>query len=212
MATYRNELMNYCHMLTGTPWDAEDLYQETIIKAYRYETKLVDHPNPKAYLLKIASTTWISICRKNKVVVDGDIEEAESLSTIDRDPISIEDSVEELASSLPPKQAVVLLLIDIFSYSSSEVAEMINTKTGAVKSLLHRGRKNLSTNRIKEKNSTPQELIASFKDAITTKNPSLISQAYKRLIGKGVTVTYLKDKKRFLLYDPEGNTLGFINT
>jgi len=145
------------------------------------------------------------------VIVDGNIEEAESLSTIDRDPISIEESVEELASSLPPKQAVVLLLIDIFSYSPKEVAEMINNKKGAVKSLLHRGRKNLSTNRGKEKNGTPQELITSFKEAISTKNPSLISQSYKRLIGRGITVTYLKDKKRILLYDPEGNPLIFVN-
>ncbi|GEL77696.1 RNA polymerase sigma factor [Tenuibacillus multivorans] len=38
--TYKTDLMNYCRMLTGTPSDAEDLYQETLIKSYRYKDKL----------------------------------------------------------------------------------------------------------------------------------------------------------------------------
>lgn len=39
---FESDLVSYCRMLTGTPWDADDLYQETLMKALKAEAKLFD--------------------------------------------------------------------------------------------------------------------------------------------------------------------------
>jgi RNA polymerase sigma factor (sigma-70 family) len=66
---YEFDLRSYCRMLTGTPWDAEDLYQETMLKALKAEGKFLLHPSPKALLFRIASNAWIDECRKRKADV-----------------------------------------------------------------------------------------------------------------------------------------------
>ncbi|TFB21357.1 RNA polymerase sigma factor [Filobacillus milosensis] len=213
ISQYQTDLSNYCRMLTGTPWDAEDLYQETLLKTYHNKDKLLNHPNPKAYLLKVASTTWIDICRKNKVVLDS-IEGIERLSAEgeEEDAIIVEEMIEEFSASLHPKQAVTILLVDVFKYTAKETAEMIDTTTGAVKSLLHRGRGNLAKKKkVKDEMRSPNELIDAFKKAITLNDPSIISAAYKSVCRAGMDVQYLKENKSFMLYDPEGNVIGIIN-
>jgi RNA polymerase sigma-70 factor (ECF subfamily) len=66
---FESDLRSYCRMLTGTPWDADDLYQDTMMKALKAQEKLLAHPAPRAFLFRIASNAWIDECRKRKADV-----------------------------------------------------------------------------------------------------------------------------------------------
>ena len=61
----RPELYRYCRHLTHTPWDAEDLAQDTLTKAFMtLGTVFKDVPNPRAWLFRVASNTWIDRVRR----------------------------------------------------------------------------------------------------------------------------------------------------
>ena len=63
----RPELYRYCRALTGSAWDAEDLVQDTLLRAF---AKLGEVPlrieSPKAYLFRVASNLWIDHCRRTE--------------------------------------------------------------------------------------------------------------------------------------------------
>jgi RNA polymerase sigma factor (sigma-70 family) len=208
---YQSDLSNYCRMLTGTPWDSEDLYQETVTTAYLQQEKINNHPHPKAYLLKIASNTWTDICRKRKNDIKLGDEEKYIPSIKDDDNIIVDELIYEFASTLPPKQAVVILLVKYFNYSLKETAEIMDSTTGSIKALLHRGRENIAKSNQKEtRNKTPKQLIDAFQKAIRSGEPRLISTAYKSMVRVGLYVQRSTKNKYFTIHDPEGNVLGII--
>lgn len=53
------DLWKYCLALTRSPWDAEDLSQDTLLKGFAQLNYLYQVVNPKAYLLRVASNLWI---------------------------------------------------------------------------------------------------------------------------------------------------------
>jgi RNA polymerase sigma factor (sigma-70 family) len=208
---YQSDITNYCRMLTGTPWDSGDLYQETFTKAFLHQEKINNHPNPKAYLLKIASNTWTDICRKRKKDIKFGDEEKYVPSIKDDDHIIMDELIYEFASTLPPKQAVVILLVKYFNYSLKETAEIMDSTTGSIKALLHRGRENIAKSNQKETRiKTPKQLIDAFQKAIRNGEPRLISKAYKSMVRIGLHVQFSTRNKYFTIHDPEGNVLGII--
>ncbi|MCK9907264.1 RNA polymerase sigma factor, partial [Frankia sp. Cpl3] len=59
---HRAALWKYCRYLTGSPWDGEDLFQQTLLKAYAALSQMWQPVVPKTYLFRIASHTWIDHC------------------------------------------------------------------------------------------------------------------------------------------------------
>ncbi|KAA0547159.1 RNA polymerase sigma factor [Bacillus sp. BGMRC 2118] len=139
---YRSTLWNYCRKLTGSPWDAEDLLQETLLKAFSSLTRVKQAMNPKSYLFRIATNTWMDSFRKSKVETEEFIsEELYEGQTVHFNDVY--EAIETLVLFLPPKQTAVLLLVDIYKFTSSETAEIIGSTEGAVYSLLNRARNNM---------------------------------------------------------------------
>ncbi|MFD2169226.1 sigma-70 family RNA polymerase sigma factor [Tumebacillus lipolyticus] len=139
---YRTDLWRYCKMLTGSPWDGEDLFQETMLKAFASLAQLWHPLVPKAYLFRIASNAWIDQCRKNKLQLD-DSEEPELTAPEQPDTLEVKEALESLIQQLPPKQLVVFLLIEVFQFTAPEVAGMIHATVGSVYATLHRARANV---------------------------------------------------------------------
>jgi RNA polymerase sigma-70 factor (ECF subfamily) len=139
-------LLRYCQKLTGSRWDAEDLVQDTFLKALPHLAH--PHENPNALLFRIAKNAWIDKCRKRKranecILADEKPGAADALTTVDAgDSTMILDAMSRLLQ-LSPLQGSVLLLREVFEFSILEVANMIGTTEGAVKSLLHRARRRL---------------------------------------------------------------------
>ena len=137
----RPELFRFCRSLTRNVWDAEDLVQDTLMKAF---AKLADvHwqvDNPRAYLFRIATNHWIDITRKGK---EGDMPEGFDQQSKDapaEQKPEVREAITRLASTLPPTERAAVLLKDVFNFSLEDTANYMETTVGAVKSALHRGR------------------------------------------------------------------------
>lgn len=200
---YIDELRNYCYKLTGTPWDGDDLYQNTIMKILKYSSHLTNHPNPKGYLFKTATNQWRETIRKNRrELVSLDLNQ--DLVTLD---ISLLDPVEAIISLLPLKQASCLLLKEYFGFTSIEIAEMLGMTNGGVKAALNRARttlSNLKGTKNKMEESIPS-LINRLLNALKEDDFKNIVTTYHLLVSKGARVK--KDNTHFILelYDPDGN-------
>ncbi|TVX96701.1 RNA polymerase sigma factor [Cohnella terricola] len=144
---FQRELWNYCRKITGNPWDGEDLFQDTVLKMFTSLSALShrEHPiHPRAFLFRVATNHWIDTCRKRK----GKMEEwSDHLVTKSSEDVSIaleiQGAFETLLTHLPPKQTVVLVLMDAFQFTANEAAEVIGTTEGAVNAALFRARSRL---------------------------------------------------------------------
>jgi len=154
---YREQLYKTAVRLTRSAEDAEDLVQETYLKAYRHYSSFRPGTNLKAWLFKILKNTFINEYRRRKQVppqVDfADLEETfESvLATADgaapRTPedelleTSLDFEVRRALAALPHNYKVVVLLADIEGYAYKEIADILAIPVGTVMSRLYRGRR-----------------------------------------------------------------------
>jgi RNA polymerase sigma-70 factor (ECF subfamily) len=147
--------------MTRNPADAEDLVQETYLKAYRGFGGFQEGTNLKAWLYKILTNTFINTYRAKKRRPDeSDIEDVEDLYLYHRlggleaaaAGLSAEDQVlehvteaevKEALESLPEQFRIAVLLGDVEGFSYKEIAEILDIPIGTVMSRLHRGRKAL---------------------------------------------------------------------
>jgi RNA polymerase sigma-70 factor, ECF subfamily len=135
---HRPRLFAYCRALAGNVWDAEDLVQETLAKAFARAAE--EHNpihNPLGWLIRVATNAYIDSSRRAQPVLGLDLERAQSPTA---DPVEVSDALEEMFTLLPPQERAAVVLKDVFDYSLAEIASMVGTSVGAVKSALHRGR------------------------------------------------------------------------
>lgn len=132
-------LFRYCRFLAKNKWDADDLVQESVLKAIQHYPSSDISP---ALLNKIAYHQWIDTTRKRKREVVGMLEEQSGkMDAIKTD--ELQDTVKLLVKKLTPKQAIIFLLKEAFSYQAKEIADLLDTTEMAVKALIHRTRKRL---------------------------------------------------------------------
>lgn len=204
---YLHEIQKYCRFVAMTPWDSEDLFQETMLKVHRNLHLLEKVDNVKSYLFRTVTNTWIDHCRKNKVQFEQYEEDDQAVTILDR--LEVEEALEQLVCELPPLQSVVFLLNDIFHFTAQETAEMIHSNENAVKSALFRARKNIGSLSLKNTNSRflDQSLLGAFIQAFHNNDPFVIGRAYKALVKQGYRVqrTKTNGKFYFVIIDPDGN-------
>jgi RNA polymerase sigma factor (sigma-70 family) len=146
---HRPELWQYCLRLTGSAWDAEDLVQETMLRAFaRLGNLWQPIRDGRAYLFRIASNAWIDAVRRARTAREADdavpddvTDEAAALGPEAR--VAAGQALARLVGLLPPRQRVVLLLADVFEFRNREIGAMIGVTEGAAKALLHRARATL---------------------------------------------------------------------
>jgi len=135
----RPELYRYCRHLARSPWDAEDLVQETMARAFATLACLIEQPpNPRAWLFRVASNLWIDQQRRRREfpgAVPGAIEAPE--------PRASREAMGTLLTRLSPQERAAVVLKDAFDLTLEEIAEALSTTVGAVKAALHRGRTKL---------------------------------------------------------------------
>ena len=137
----RSDLYRYCRNLTRSPWDAEDLAQDAMARAFVTLGQMGhEPPNPRAWLFRVASNLWIDQLRRRRAVpLEGDPAGA----TAGQDPIGAREAAGTLFGQLSPQERAAVVLKDAFDLSLDEIAEALSTTTGAVKAALHRGRDKL---------------------------------------------------------------------
>ncbi len=139
--THRPELYRYCRMLTSSPWDAEDLVQDTLLRAFAKLGEIFsDIENLKAYLFQIATRRWIDICRHKEPIWSSEASADPSSEDQTTSPVDFQEAAQTLLTSLPPQERMVLVLKDAFEFSLADISGFLGTSTGAIKSALHRAR------------------------------------------------------------------------
>jgi RNA polymerase sigma factor (sigma-70 family) len=134
----------YCRTVTGSAFEAEDLMQDTLMKAYgMFVRNPYKQEISKAYLFRIASNAWIDKCRKDKLPMDSNHDPLEVPMEPAIDNLEIIAAMETLVANLPSRQRVILLLIECLRFSASEAAHLLHTSEGAVKAALNRARNKL---------------------------------------------------------------------
>ncbi len=143
--------------MTRNPTDAEDLVQETSVKAYAAFHQFRPGTNLRAWLNRILTTTFINVYRKRKrepqQALGGDLQEWQmsadrlappvpSAETQALDRTTDSDLLRALRG-LPNEFRTAVYLADIEGYPYREIAEIMGTPVGTVMSRLHRGRKRI---------------------------------------------------------------------
>jgi RNA polymerase sigma-70 factor, ECF subfamily len=144
--------------MTRNPSDAEDLVQETFLRAYRGFAGFQEGTNLKAWLYRILTNTFINSYRKKqrepKTVPDENVEDwylydrlAAQSSEASAETTVLEampdEDVKAALDALPEAFMMAVLLADVEGFSYKEIASILDIPIGTVMSRLHRGRRAL---------------------------------------------------------------------
>jgi RNA polymerase sigma-70 factor, ECF subfamily len=149
----RPELYRYCRYLTRTAWDAEDLVQDTMVRAFMLLGASHGAPeHPKAWLFRVASNRWLNMCKQRREEPSAEISGATHTPV---DPKATREAAGSLVGGLAPRERAALVLKEVFEFSLEEISEMLVTTVGGVKSALSRAR-----GKVKEPSWGEQEVAA----------------------------------------------------
>ncbi len=155
---HANALYGSAYRLTRNAGDAEDLVQETMLRAYRFWHSFAEGSNCKAWLFKILSNTFINSYQRKKrsgeilnaavaeqESTDGVLVHTKSQSQLSPEELlvkqSLSEDVEKALASIPKDFRIAVVLCDVEGFSYKEIAEILDCPVGTVMSRLYRGRR-----------------------------------------------------------------------
>lgn len=174
---HRHELHVHCYRMMGSVQDAEDLVQETFLRAWRRRETFEGRASFRAWLYKIATNACLDALEKrSRRMIPFTRQDAWTLDqpipAPVNEPVWLEPFPDELMASeeaephdhyiqsenitlafvtvlhlLPPRQRAVLILRDVLEWEASEVAELLGTTVASVKSALHRARSTMAAHK-----------------------------------------------------------------
>jgi RNA polymerase sigma-70 factor (ECF subfamily) len=158
---YLAVLYNYAYRFSGHPDDAEDLVQELLLNLYHKEIDLSELKQAKTWLIKSLYHQFIDFTRKQKrnPSVPNHDDETDTLhqqtDSSDNPHLVVEQSrlgekLEKALNELPVEQKTLILLHDVEGHTLVEIADIMGTPLGTLKSRLHRTRKSLRTILLRE--------------------------------------------------------------
>ena len=185
LETHRSALTGHCYRMLGSPMDAEDAVQETMVRAWQNIGRFEGRSSVRTWLYRIATNVCLdalsSRARRARPIeegpvgtVDDDLEtrprthwlepipDAEALPA-DADPYELAAMLQSIRLAfvaalqhLPPKQRAALILTEVLGWSAAEVAESLETSTAAVNSALQRARATLASRNV----TTPVQTLS----------------------------------------------------
>ena len=145
-------IYNFCAYLTRSKNDAEDLFQDTFLRALEISSKINREGNPKSYLLSIAVNLWRNTARKNarraQLAPTVEIDSGESYEVADIGSITEEivarkianEELNRIIDNLNDKHRIPIILFYAEGSTISEISSIVKKPEGSVKRLLHEAR------------------------------------------------------------------------
>jgi RNA polymerase sigma-70 factor (ECF subfamily) len=186
---HRRELHVHCYRMLGSFEEAEDLVQETYLRAWRARDSVAPGDNVRAWLYKIATNACLDALRARsrrtpalQSVADvpwlqpypdrlldeiAPSEEEPDAVVVERETIAL--AFVAVIQLLPPRQRAVLVLRDVLEWSAKETAEALEISVAAANSALQRARATLEDQPLPdtagELNDEERDLLARYVDA-----------------------------------------------
>jgi RNA polymerase sigma-70 factor, ECF subfamily len=181
---HRRELTGYCYRMLGSPFEAEDAVQDTLLRAWRGLDRFEGRSALRSWLYRIATNVCLDMLNgKERRARPMDLGPARepveaNLSTLpettwiepvpggrvvdDGDPADVVASRETIRLAfvaalqhLPPRQRAVLILCEVLRWKASEVAELLDTSVASVNSALQRARATFEASDVSAANTAP---------------------------------------------------------
>jgi RNA polymerase sigma-70 factor (ECF subfamily) len=154
---FLDSLYNTAYRLARNAEDAEDLVQETYLKAYRSFGQFTPGTNLKAWMFKILKNAFINEYRRRQAVpAESDFAEIEEnleshlrpeaagqIKDPEQEALegALDEDVQRALDELPPDYRIAVVLADLEGFSYKEIADILEIPVGTVMSRLYRGRK-----------------------------------------------------------------------
>ena len=191
---HRRELTAHCYRMLGSPFEAEDAVQDTLIRAWRSIDRFEGRSALRSWLYRIATNVCLDMLsgrerRARPMDLGPSVEPIESnLNSLpevtwiepipdtsiapDGDPANVAESRETIRLAfvaalqhLPPRQRAVLILCEVLRWKASEVGELLDTSVASVNSALQRARATLDQTDVVSAGST-KPLSAADRDLL----------------------------------------------
>lgn len=156
MERSQRQAYSLAYRLTSNAAEAEDLCQETFIRAYRFFHRYDDALPFTNWLYRIMSNAHIDLVRRRGRIKTTSLEQQtpSGMTTIevpdadsspDRTMMheAMGEHVENALQQMTPEFRQAVLLADVEGMAYEEIAEVMNTSVGTVRSRIHRGRKQI---------------------------------------------------------------------
>lgn len=150
---YGKILYCFCIRLTGSRQEAEELYQDTLLKGTELKTKINSHDNPKAYFMGVALRLWKNRIRKENrrnIILPQEDWSDEAENSCQSQEENIESTVirkemkkrlREIVNQLPEELRIVTYMFYTAEMTTGQIATELHIPEGTVKSQLNRMRK-----------------------------------------------------------------------
>jgi RNA polymerase sigma-70 factor (ECF subfamily) len=180
---HRQELIGFCYRMLGSPFEAEDAVQDTLVRAWRSFDRFEGRAALRSWLYRIATNVCLDMlngrerrarpmdlgpARAPEAAKLNTLPEATWIHPIPESALAEEDPAEVAVSRetirlafvaalqhLPPRQRAVLILCEVLRWKASEVAELLETSVASVNSALQRARATLEASGVSATDPVP---------------------------------------------------------
>src|SRR5437763_9786258 len=181
---YRAELIAYCYRMLGSPFEAEDAVQETLVRAWRSLDRFEGRSSLRSWLYRIATNVSLDMLGSrerrarpmdlgpSREPVESNLNTLPEVTWIEPIPdrlVAAEGDPAEVAVAhetirlafvaalqhLPPRQRAVLILCEVLHWQAAEVAELLDTSVASVNSALQRARATLAAGDVSATDPSP---------------------------------------------------------
>lgn len=185
----RPDLYRYCRYLTRTPWDAEDLVQDTLVRAFMLLGTSRSAPvHPKAWLFRVASNRWLNLYKQRREEPTAELREATHTPV---DPKATREAAGSLVAALAPQERAALVLKEVFDFSLEEISETLSTTVGGVKSALHRSRGKMKERDWSGQEAAPPAILDEFCAAFNARDLDKVTSLLLKTVEIELSGTFM---------------------